>query len=276
MSDGRAPRSVAPLRAAVLQMPHGPSLEANLAKARGMLEEAAAAGAGLALLPEYFFATFPGTPAESAAGASAIRDMLSKASAELGLVAAANLIERGDDALLNLGVTYEGGRLVLEQAKVHPMPREAAGGVGGGARLLPALVRGVPTGMLVCADVLYPEAARVLALQGAQVLLNPVMSPWRAEDDTKGARDALFIARAYDSGAFVLKAGGFRAPSGEPLMGVAGRSLIAAPWGLLVRAKDDFAEELLVADLDLERLARFRTHQATFPARRPEAYGGLV
>ena len=257
-------------------MQHGASLDENLAKARSMLEGAAAARAQVALLPEYFFAAFPGTPADAGAGAPRVRAVLADASRDLGIVAAANVVERRPDGLWNLGVAYDGGRLVLEQPKVHPMPREAAAGVGGGARLVPSIVRGVSTGMLVCADVLYPEAARVLALQGAQVLLNPVMSPWRAEDDTKGARDAIFVARAYDSGAFVLKAGGYLRPRGEPPMGVAGRSLAAAPWGVLAKAKGDFEEETLVMDLDLARLRKFRDHQATFPARRPEAYEGLL
>jgi N-carbamoylputrescine amidase len=122
----------------------------------------------------------------------------------------------------------------------------------------------------VCADVLYPEAARILALQGAEILINPVLSPFREVDNTKEARDAIFIARAYDSGAFVLKAGGFRRGA------IAGRSLVAAPWGLVARYADDFAEALLVADLDFERLHDFRKHQASFPARRPEAYEGLL
>lgn len=262
------------LRAALVQMPHGASLDANLQQARACLEDARAAGAGLAVLPEYFFAAFPGAPPDAAEGAVRIRDALARASRDLGLAVAANVIERRDGALWNLGVVYEAGVLVLEQPKIHPMPREAASGVAGGPSLRAGKVAGRPMGMLVCADILYPEAARVVALQGAQVLLNPVMSPWREEDDTLGSRDAIFVARAYDSGAFVLKAGGFRRADAPPV--VAGRSLVAAPWGLLAKAKGEFAEEVVVADLDFGRLTRFREHQARFPARRPEAYGGLL
>lgn len=262
------------LKAALVQMRHGESLDANLASARGWLEKARDAGADLAVLPEYWFAVFPGTPAENADGAREARRLLADASRDLGMAVAANVIERMAGALWNLGVAYEEGRLVMEQPKVHPMPREAAAGVTGGDLLEAGHVRGHPAGLLVCADVLYPEAARVLALQGAELLLNPVMSPYREEDDTRGARDAIFVARAYDSGAFVLKAGGWRRADAPPQ--VAGRSLAAAPWGVLAKARDDFADELLLVDLDFERLARFREHQATFPPRRPEAYGGLL
>src|SRR5439155_21630666 len=145
---------------------------------------------------------------------------------------AGNLLEVADGKLRNVGVVYDRGAVALEQLKIHPMPREAAAGVVGGDGLRAATVLGRPTGMLVCADVLYPEAARVLSLQGAEVLLNPVMSPYREVDNTKAARDAIFIARAYDSGPFVLKAGGFRRPDANG-SGIAGRSLVAAAWGIL-------------------------------------------
>ena len=262
------------LKAALVQMRHGDSLAANLAAARAGLEAARDAGAALAMLPEYWFAVFPGTPADNAEAAAEARGFLAAASRDLGLAVAGNVVERMAGALWNLGVAYEGGRLVLEQPKVHPMPREAAAGVVGGDGLEAGHVAGRPAGMLVCADVLYPEAARVLALQGAEILLNPVMSPYREEDETRGARDAVFVARAYDSGAFVLKAGGWRRADAPPV--VAGRSLAAAPWGVLAKARGDFGDEVLVVDLDFGKLRRFREHQSGFPPRRPEAYGGLL
>ena len=276
------------MRAAVVQMAHGDTLAENLARARGLLDEARGRGADLTLLPEYFFSVPQGGPAEAAGDAAVVRRFFEDASRETGMAVAGNLLARGASGLVNLGVVAEAGRVVLEQPKVHPMPREAAAGVAPGPRFQAAPVRGVRTGMLVCADILYPEAARVLALQGARILLNPVMSPWRPapEDPTRAARESLFVARAYDSGAFVLKAGGFRAPPAEPpaegpaLQGppraVAGRSLVAAPWGVLARHADPFAEEVLVADLDLDALERFRKGQEAFPARRPDAYRDLV
>ena len=273
-----------PWRVAAVQMAHGDALDENLARARRLLAQAKEKGARLALLPEYFFAVPRGSPSDAAADAPTLRAFFLDASRELDMAVAGNLLERGPLGLVNLGVVAEQGRITLEQPKVHPMPREAASGVAPGPALRAAPVQGVTTGMLVCADVLYPEAARVLALQGARVLLNPVMSPWRPDDLTRGSRESVFVARAYDSGAFVVKAGGFRKPAGtggassalSPPPAVAGRSLITAPWGTLARASDDFAEEILVADLDLDLLERFRKGQEGFPPRRPDAYRGLV
>lgn len=257
------------MRVCAVQMAHGDTLEDNLAHARARLHAAAEAGARLALLPEYFFAVFPGGPPAAAPHAPEIRALMRDASEAHGIVVAGNVIEPIGPALSNVGVAYEAGRLVMEQRKLHPMPREAGAGVVGGDGLRVAEIEGHRAGMLVCADILYPEASQVLALQGAEILLNPVMSPWRAEDDGREARVAMYVARAYDARAFVLKAAGFRAGA------IAGRSLVTAPWGVLARAKDDFTEELLFAELDFERLRAFRERQTAFPARRPEAYREL-
>lgn len=257
------------MRVCAVQMAHGDTLESNLAHARERLEAAAEGGARLALLPEYFFAVFPGGPPAAAPHAPAIRETMRDASARRGMVVAGNVIEPLAHGFANVGVAYDAGRLVMEQRKVHPMPREAAAGVVGGDGLRVAEVGGHRAGLLVCADILYPEASQVLALQGADILLNPVMSPWRAEDEGREARVAMYVARAYDARAFVLKAAGFRKDA------IAGRSLVTAPWGVLARAKDDFTEELLFADLDFEKLRAFRERQSGFPARRPEAYRDL-
>lgn len=267
------------LRVAAVQMEHQDTPAQAFERAYGLLREARRQGARLALLPEYFFSGPGGEPEDLAREGPVVRRFLLETSRELDMAVAGNALEPAGSALVNVGLVAEAGRFALEQPKVHPMPREAAGGVAPGARFAAAPVLGLTTGMLVCADILYPEAARVLALQGARILLNPVMSPWRpqAEDPTRAARESLFVARAYDNGAFVLKAGGWRRPTADgPARGVAGRSLVTAPWGTLARARDDFAEEVLVTDLDLDALERFRKAQEAFPARRPEAYRDLV
>lgn len=196
MKDRAAASFVDSLRVALVQMRHGDAFEDNLARARGWIGEAAAAGAKVVLLPEYWFAVFPPPREGFDAWAPRVRAFLADASRAHDVAVAGNVIERSDGALRNVGVAYDRGVRVLEQVKIHPMPREAASGIQGGARLRVSAVRGLSTGMLVCADVLYPEAARVLALQGALLLLNPVMSPWRAVDNTKEARGSIFIARA--------------------------------------------------------------------------------
>lgn len=263
------------LRVAAVQMEHGLEVGDNLRRARAHLEAARDAGVRLALLPEYFSSTphVEEGPIAEAAYAKEVRDFLQRASQDLRMAVVANVVEELPEGAFNLGVAYEDGREVALQRKVHPMPREVESGIQAGSRLDLFELLGVPSGLLVCADILYPEASRILAVKGAQLLLNPVMSAYRDVDPTREAREMLYVGRAYDAGAFVLKAGGWRKAAEHS---VAGRSLIAAPWGMLARYHDDFEDELLMADLDFDLLAQFRAGQGRFPQRRPEAYGDLL
>ncbi|HWG92421.1 MAG TPA: carbon-nitrogen hydrolase family protein [Candidatus Thermoplasmatota archaeon] len=259
------------LPAAVVQMRHRARVEDNLAAAEAHVAAARAAGARLVLLPEYFFAPEGLRPGpELVEAAAGVRDWLREASTRHGVALVGTTLEREGDLLRNVGYAFEEGRLAVRQVKVHPTPGEAKAGIAPGARFEPFTVCGVRAGLLVCADILYPEAARVLSLQGAELLLNPVMSPYRDVDLTQAARSALFIARAYDSAAFVLKAGGFTAARTA-----VGRSLVAAPWGLLATYRSEWEEELLTATLNFGPLREFRGTHLAFQGRVPEAYRDL-
>lgn len=262
------------LRVAVVQMAHLSTLDDALAAARAHAKDAAARGAAIVLLPEYFFAAIPPLkdgPLDLEGTAARVRVALAQASRESGAAVAGNAIEPIGGALRNVLCVFDEGALVAEQLKIHPMPREAESGIVGGDLLEPFALRGATAGGIVCADIFYPEASRVLSLKGAEILLNPVMSPYRTPDPTKDARESVYVARAWDSGAFVLKAGGFSRPEKR----IVGRSLVAAPWGLVARYHDEFAEEIVVADLDLDALRAFREQHRGFQARVPKAYRSL-
>jgi len=270
----RASRSVR-FDVACLQTEHRATVEATLAGVADLARAATRDPAGpprLIALPEYFF-----VPRGHAEGESPRRTVpeaerfVADLSRDLGCAVAGTTLVESGAALNNRGIVYDHGRLVGAQTKIHPMPREAANGIVGGDRLATFEVAGRRAGILVCADVLYPEAARVLALDGAEILLVPVMSPHLEPDPTREAREALFVARAYDAGAFVLKAGGFSRV--DPA--VAGRSFIAAPWGILARYGDPFEPAIVRATLDFDLLARFRTRSRGLVDRRPEVYADL-
>jgi predicted amidohydrolase len=194
-------------------------------------------------------------------------------SRQAGLALAGNVVEPHQGGFLNKLLVFDGGTLVAEQAKLHPMPTEERWGIRPWPELVVAPWRDLRLGALVCADVLHPEAARILALRGAEVVLVPVMSYQKPRDETREARRAMFLARAYDNACFVLKAGSVARLAGGQLVG---RSLIAAPWGMLAESKDELAEEVLVADLDLDRVREERKRSLSLGRRQPEAYGPLV
>ena len=264
-----------PLRAACLQLRLAPTLSQAETRALDLAREARERGAELALLPEYWFVPAGAQPLEALPRElDGARDAVQRVSAATGLCLAGNAPERADGALWNTLFVFDAGRLVGQQRKLHPMPREELWGIAAARDLAVFEGRGARLGGLVCADVLHPEAARILALHGAEVVLNPVMSWLKPNDKTKDARRAMFVARAYDNACFVLKAGSVGATGGpNPLVG---RSLITAPWGVVAEAKDELGEEVLVADLDLARVREERRRSLSLGRRHPEAYGPLV
>ncbi len=234
-------------RAALLQTVVHPSLEKNLERAAEMAAGAAREGAEALCLPEYFFRLPYEEPCDefSRKTEPAVRGFYERVSREHGVLLAGNVIA-GDR---NVGVLYSKGERVGAQPKNHPTVLERKWGIRPGASLRRWETPLGTAGLLVCADVLYPQTA--IALSGVDLVFNPVVSRKRPGDETGEGRRAMYVARAFDLGSFLLKAGSV-AP------GFAGRSLAAAPWGILGAATGEDKEEVLTVDLDLERLRRVR------------------
>ncbi|MBI4362205.1 MAG: carbon-nitrogen hydrolase family protein [Euryarchaeota archaeon] len=241
------------LRAALLQVPVWDTLEANLEAAGEMAARAARMGAHLAVLPEYWFGFPYAHPVFrfEALTRGRVLDFYRRTSEEHGLLLSGNLTEASGGHYYNVGLWVRGDRVLSRQRKLHPTPNERAWGVSPGSRVAWATERGTRLATLVCADVLWPETCA--RLRGADIVSNPVVSRRRDKDGGREARNAMFVARAFDNGYYLLKAGGV-----SPRWPIAGRSLAAAPWGLLARARGDTRPELLRVDLDLERLRRAR------------------
>lgn len=139
-------------------------------------------------------------------------------------------------------------------------------------------------GVLICWDQWYPEAARLTALQGAEVLLYPTAIGWlQAEKAEFGERqqeswEIIQRSHAVANGCYVAAPNrvGREAPNGGDGIEFWGRSFIAGPSGeLLARASTD-REEVLVAEVDPDLI---RLQRETWPFlrdRRVDAYGGLT
>ncbi len=152
------------------------------------------------------------------------------------------------------------GTLAGRYRKTHlwAADERAAFSPGDGTPLIVEL-GGLRCGIVICYDVEFPEVVRGLALAGAQVLLVPT-----ALDDEAVAR-VLVPARAMENRVAIAYAN-------HVGPGFCGASVIAGPDGRELARAGTGAEELLVADVTAEDLARARGLGDYLADRRPETY----
>ena len=141
-------------------------------------------------------------------------------------------------------------------------------------------------GVLVCWDQWYPEAARLMALKGAEMLIYPTAIGWfdeDAEDEKKRQCDAWETVQrghAIANGLPVISVNriGKEADNHGVLDGIRfwGNSFVAGPQGeIIVRASHD-QEEVIIVDVDLERGEHVRRIWPFLRDRRIETYGDLT
>ena len=140
-------------------------------------------------------------------------------------------------------------------------------------------------GVLVCWDQWYPEAARLMALAGAELLLYPTAIGWDPRDEDAERmrqRDAWVIsqrAHAVANGLPVLSCNrvGFEsAPAGDGGIKFWGTSFIAGPQGEFLAQAGTDEPELVMADVDLTRSESVRRIWPFLRDRRIDAYADLL
>ena len=263
------------MRVAVCQLNSRDDRAENLRVARALLERAAAAGADLAVLPEYVDYLGPGARApkpESIDGEFAT--FFADAARELGIwVHAGSFHEVGPDPEHTYNTTLVFGRdgtLAATYRKIHLYDVEIPGRVSyqesrtvsAGAELVTVPVEGVPVGLSICYDLRFPELYRSLAVGGAQALVIPAAFMMHTGRDHW---EVLLRARAIENQCFVLAAG--QIGDHEPGRVCFGRSMVVDPWGTVLAQAPDVVG-VTVADLDLERLATIRTELPSLANRR--------
>jgi N-carbamoylputrescine amidase len=138
-------------------------------------------------------------------------------------------------------------------------------------------------GVCVCWDQWYPEAARLTALAGAQILFYPTAIGWHpGEKDEYGKRqhdswETIQRSHAIANGCYVAVPNrvGHEAPDGGAGIEFWGQSFVADPAGQIVAKASSSEEEVLIVDADLDALDTQRTHWPFFRDRRIDAYGEI-
>ena len=138
-------------------------------------------------------------------------------------------------------------------------------------------------GVLVCWDQWYPEAARLTALQGAEILFYPTAIGWHpAEKAEQGQRqhdawETIQRSHAIANGCYVAAPNrvGHEKLSGEGIE-FWGQSFVAGTSGEILARASTANEEVLVVSLDLGQVELTRTHWPFLRDRRIDAYGELT
>ena len=139
-------------------------------------------------------------------------------------------------------------------------------------------------GVLVCWDQWYPEAARLTAMQGAEILFYPTAIGWHPKEKAKhGANhhdswELMQRSHAVANGCYVAVANrvGLERPVGGDGLEFWGQSFVAGTSGQILAKASVDREEILVVPVDLAKVDVTRTHWPFLRDRRIDAYGGLA
>jgi N-carbamoylputrescine amidase len=137
-------------------------------------------------------------------------------------------------------------------------------------------------GPLICWDQWYPEAARMTAMQGAELLIYPTAIGWHPQEKAEygasqlSAWQTIQRSHAIANGVFVVAVNrvGHEGPSDGGL-DFWGHSFVADPFGVVL-AEAGEGEETLVVECDLGRVEEVRRNWPFFRDRRIDAYGGIT
>ena len=286
------------LKVALLQETDRGSRDANLDAIETGLREAAAAGAQLVLLQELhngpYFCQHESVDmfdqAETIPGPGTAR--IGQLAEELQLVVVASLFERRAAGLYhNTAVVFDRSAAIAGKYRKMHIPDDPAfyekfyftPGDLGFAPIDTSVGR---LGVLVCWDQWYPEAARLMALAGAELLLYPTAIGWDPSDEPAEQgrqRDAWITVQrghAIANGLPLLacnRTGHEADPSGVGA-GIRfwGSSFVAGPQGELLAQATTDARALLLGEVDLSRSEHVRRIWPFLRDRRIDAYGDLL
>ena len=266
-------------------------VQRNVESALSLLEQAAAQGAEVALLPEYWSTGFfPATRDYRRYDLAADDDGMAmtaicRKAAELGMHIVATIFERdGSDLCYDTAMLVRpDGRIAGKYRKTHiggerhiVVDGELATDLGiesiyfrTGMRFPVFDIGEWRVGIMLCYDTYFPEAARCLALAGAEVIL----APFGISDTKKTIWKELLATRAFENIVYLAAAnnvGHVPAPDMPIVMG--GHSIAIDPYGEVLTIASYDQDEVLRVDLDRNHLLRARRMHFMFRDRRPEAY----
>jgi len=286
-----------PLTVAVTQFSCGWDRAANIDRAEELLREAARAGAQVVLLPELFETPYFCIEQDTRhlRLATSLNDnpavqRFARVAAELGVVVPVSFFERAGQAYFNTVALIDADGAVLGSYRKSHIPngpgyQEKTYFSPGDTGFRVWQTRYGRLGVGICWDQWFPECARAMALQGAELLLYPtaigsepppalpVLSRdhWQRTQQGHAAANLMPLLAANRHG---LERS-LQDPE-QLYINFYGSSFIAdATGGLVAQAPQD-ADAVLLAQFDLAAIAQLRDNWFVFRDRRPDLYGALL
>jgi len=279
------------VRLALVQMTTTDDIPANIEKGMTLVRTAALRGANIVCLQELFNAPYPCQSedharfawAESIPGPTS--NAMSAVAKECGVVVTGSVFERRSQGLYhNTALVFDtDGSQVGFYRKMHipddPHYYEKFYFTPGDTGFTVAKTKFGTIGVGVCWDQWYPEAARLFALRGAEILLYPTAIGWLAQDkpvygkSQHEAWETMMRSHSIANGVFVAAANrvGF-----EDSIEFWGASFAFDPAGNLMHRASHQQEELVLVECDLNSIDTQRTYWPFLRDRRIDAYSDLT
>ena len=282
-------------KVALVQMRCGPDPGKNFGRSVEFVRDAAKQGAGIICLPELFrsqyfcqteehdnFALAEEIPGKSTAA-------LGEIARELGVVIVASLFEKRAAGVYHntAAIIDSDGQLLGKYRKMHipddPLYHEKFYFTPGDLGFKAWKTGRGNIGVCVCWDQWYPEAARLTALQGAEIIFYPTAIGWHPAEKAEFGRaqhaawETIQRSHAIANGCYVAVANriGHEAPAGGDGIEFWGQSFLCGPDGEIIAKGSVDQEEILIGEVDWKKVDLHRTHWPFLRDRRVDAYAGL-
>ncbi len=286
------------LKVGLVQQSVGADVEANKKKLVANITECAKQGAQLVVLQELhntpYFCQVESVEnfdlAEPIPGAST--ELYSAVAKQMNIVLVTSLFEKRATGLYhNTAVVFDtDGTIAGTYRKMHipddPAYYEKFYFTPGDMGFEPIKTSVGTLGVLVCWDQWYPEAARIMAMKGADMLIYPTAIGWEStdtQDEKNRQRDAWIISQrghAVANGLPVISVNrvGWEKDPSEATNGIQfwGSSFVAGPQGEIIRQASSENEENMVVEVSLTRSEDVRRIWPFFRDRRIDAYADIL
>jgi len=282
-------------KVALVQMKCRADVEKNVSRALDFIRHGAKKGAAIVCLPELFRSQYFCQSedhknfelAEEVPGRST--SALGELAKELGVAIIASLFEKRRAGVYHntAAIIDTDGKFLGKYRKMHipddPLYHEKFYFTPGDLGFQAWETQRGKIGVCVCWDQWYPEAARLTALRGAEIIFYPTAIGWHPSEKNEfgaaqyNAWETIQRSHAIANGCYVATANrvGHEAPAGGDGIEFWGQSFICGPDGEIIAKGSVDKEEIVIGEIDWRRVSEHRTHWPFLRDRRVDAYAGI-